>query len=81
MEALVAAISKIDNIAILILFMMCAGLGYLHIIWRKEEREDRAKMLDAFNSIVQALNDLRVSHAATLGELRAAIAAMTGRQP
>ena len=81
MEALVAAISKIDNIAILILFMMCAGLGYLHIVWRKEEREDRAKMLDAFNSIVQALNDLRVSHAATLGELRAAIAAMTGRQP
>ena len=81
MEALVAAIGKIDNIAILILFMMCAGLGYLHIVWRKEEREDRAKMLDAFNSIVQALNDLRVSHAATLGELRAAIAAMTGRQP
>ena len=81
MEALVAAIGKIDNIAILILFMMCAGLGYLHIVWRKEEREDRSKMLDAFNSIVQALNDLRVSHAATLGELRAAIAAMTGRQP
>lgn len=81
MEALVAAISKIDNVAIIILMLICAGLGYLHIIWRREEREDRGKMLAAFNSIVQALNDLRVSHAATLGELRAAIAAMTGRQP
>ena len=81
MEALVAFINKVDSIPILVLFAMCMGLGYLHIVWRKEERDDRAKMLDAFNSIVQALNDLRVSHAATLGELRAAIAAMTGRQP
>ena len=81
MEALVAAITKIDNVAIIILVLMCAGLGYLHVVWRAEERADRQKMLDAFNSIVQALNDLRVSHAATLGELRAAIAAMTGRQP
>jgi hypothetical protein len=48
---------------------MCAGLSWAHIVWRKEEREDRAKMLDAFNSIVTALNELRV-----------AIAAMTGKQ-
>lgn len=68
MEALVAAIGKTENIAIIILILMCAGLGYLHIVWRKEEREDRAKMLEAFNSITAALNDLRV-----------AIAAMTGK--
>jgi hypothetical protein len=81
MEALVAAIGKIDNVAIILLTMACFGLGWLHVVWRKEEREDRARMLEAFNAIVSALNDLRVSHAATIGELRAAIAAMTGRHP
>jgi hypothetical protein len=69
MEALVAAIGKTENIALIVLLLMCAGLSWAHIVWRKEEREDRAKMLDAFNSIVTALNELRV-----------AIAAMTGKQ-
>ena len=69
MEALVAIISKVDNVAILILLGICAGLAYLHVVWRKEEGEDRKKMLDAFNSIVNALNQLRV-----------AIAAMTGKE-
>ena len=69
MEALIAAaIGKTDNIALIVLLIMCSGLAYLHVVWRKEEREDRQKMLDAFNSIVTALNELRV-----------AIAAMTGK--
>ena len=69
MEALVAALAKTDNIALVVLLLMCAGLAYLHVVWRKEEREDRQKMLDAFNNIVTALNELRV-----------AVAAMTGKQ-
>lgn len=68
MDAIVAAIGKTENIAVIILILMCAGLGYTHILWRKEEREDRGKMLEAFNSITTALNELRV-----------AIAAMTGK--
>ena len=69
MEALLAVLAKIDNQLILVLLLLCSGLAYLHVVWRKEEREDRQKMLDAFNSIVAALNELRV-----------AIAAMTGKE-
>ncbi len=67
MEALVAAINKTENIALIILLLMCAGLSYAHIVWRKEEREDRQKLLDAFNTITAALNELRVAIAAGLG--------------
>jgi len=69
MEALLAVLGKIDNQLILVLLLLCAGLSYLHVVWRKEEREDRQKMLDAFNNIVNALNQLRI-----------AIAAMTGKE-
>ena len=61
MEALVAAIGKTENIALIVLMLMCAGLAWAHIVFRKEEREDRQKMLDAFNSVVSALNELRIT--------------------
>jgi len=61
MEALVAAIGKTENIALVVLMLMCAGLAWAHIVFRKEEREDRQKMLDAFNSVVSALNELRIT--------------------
>ena len=67
MEALVAAIGKTENIALVILMLMCAGLAYAHIVWRKEEREDRGKMLEAFTSVTAALNELRVAIAALIG--------------
>ncbi len=41
MEALLALIGKADNVAVLVLLIVSAGLGWAHIVWRKEDREDR----------------------------------------
>ena len=68
MEALVAAIGKTENIALIVLILMCAGLAYAHIIWRKEEREDRVKMLEVFGSLKDAINEMRVTLAAFTGK-------------
>lgn len=68
MEALVAAIGKTENIAVIVLLLMCAGMGWLHVVWRREEREDRAKMVEALNGITQAMNDLRVAVAVLTGK-------------
>jgi hypothetical protein len=68
MEELFKLLGKIDNVAILVLALMCLGLGYLHVVWRREEREDRAKMLDAFNKLVEAMNDVKVAIAAATGK-------------
>lgn len=59
MEALLAIIQKVDNIAILVLVGMVAGLSYLHIVWRREEREDRAKLLDLLRQNTDALNAIK----------------------
>lgn len=68
MEALVAAIGKTENIALIVLILMCAGLAYAHLVWRKEEREDRAKMLEVFGSLKDAINEMRVTLAAFTGK-------------
>lgn len=59
MEALVAAIAKVDNIAVLVLLLGCAGMGYLMVVWRREYREDLAKMLQTIDKNTEALNGLK----------------------
>lgn len=69
MDELIKLLGKVDNVAILVLCLMCIGLGYLHVVWRREEREDRQKMLETFGKIAEALNEVKI-----------ALAAQTGRQ-
>jgi Zn-dependent protease with chaperone function len=69
MDAAIGLLSKVDNIAVLVLSLGCLGLGYLHVVWRREERADRQAMMAAFNNLTTALNEIKV-----------AIAAQTGRQ-
>ncbi len=47
--------------------VLCIFLGYLHIVWRREEREDRQKMLEAFGKITEAMNEVKVALAAKTG--------------
>jgi hypothetical protein len=68
MEQLFKLLSKIDNVAILVLSLMCLGLGYLHVVWRREERTDRQAMLESFNKLTEALNDIKVAIAARTGQ-------------
>lgn len=61
MEALLALFAKSENIAITVLMAVCAGLGYLHIIWRREEREDRRRLYDVVEAQTRAVEALRTA--------------------
>lgn len=60
--------SKVDNVAILVLVAVCGCLIWLHVQWRKEEREDRRQLLDLVQKNTDALNGVKL-----------AIAVMTGK--
>ena len=67
MTELFQLLGKIDNVAILVLSLGCFGLGYLHVVWRREERADRQAMLEAFSKISDALTELKIAIAARTG--------------
>jgi hypothetical protein len=69
-EFLGPLLGKIQDPAVLVPTSGFVFLGYLHIVWRREEREDRQKMMEAFNKLVEALNQVKV-----------AIASVTGKAP
>ena len=68
MTELFQLLGKIDNVAILVLSLGCFGLGYLHVVWRREERADRQAMMEMVSKLTDALHDVKI-----------AIAAMTGK--
>lgn len=68
MEELVSLLDKISDVAVLIPTLGCIGLGYLHIVWRREEREDRKSALEALNRVTEALNGVRIALAAMSGK-------------
>lgn len=69
MEALLALVGKADNIAVLVLLGVTAALGWAHIVWRREEREDRRQLYAVVEAQTRAVE-----------ALRAAISLMVGRQ-
>ena len=52
-------LGKISDPVILVLLALIAGLSYLHVVWRREERDDRNKMLDVLGKNTEALNGVR----------------------
>lgn len=68
MEALVAVISKVDNVAILILLLACSGMAYLVHSMKRDYREDMSKMLDTINKNTEALNGLKNVLSASYGK-------------
>ena len=64
MEPLINAIAqafKTENIAIVVLMMVVCFLAWLLVTGRKEDREDRDKMVTALDSNTKAITDLRVA--------------------
>lgn len=61
--------AKFQDPTVLVLALFCFGMGYLHVVWRREEREDRAKMMDAFTKLVDALNQVKIAIAANTGKV------------
>jgi nitric oxide reductase large subunit len=56
-----AAAFKTENIAIVVLMMMVCLLTWLLVTGRKEDREDRDKMVTALDSNTKAITDLRIA--------------------
>jgi hypothetical protein len=69
MEALLPLLLKLQDPAVLVPVVGCIGLGWLHVIWRREEREDRKTMLTTFTEVTKALNGVQVAMAQLLGKL------------
>jgi hypothetical protein len=67
-EALIPLLAKLQDPAVLIPVLGCIGLSYLHIVWRREEREDRKSMLTTFGTVTEALNGVRIALAAFTGK-------------
>lgn len=64
---LTALIGKFDVITLMSLILI-GGCGWCHIVWRREDREDRAKFLDAFNKNSDALASLKNVISAATGK-------------
>jgi L-rhamnose isomerase len=60
--------NKIDNVAILVLVAVCGCLMWLHVQWRKEEREDRRQLLDLVQKNTDALNGVKLALAVMTGK-------------
>jgi len=58
-ELLLAVIGKSDNIAVLVLLLVCFGLGVLLVIWQKEARADRQKLYEVVEANTRAVEALR----------------------
>lgn len=61
--------SKTDNIAIVVLSAMLGVSLWLHVIWRREEREDRKQMMELLARSTEAYNGLRNVLSAALGKV------------
>jgi hypothetical protein len=68
LTGLLGIFTKVENIALLISMSVNVGLGWAHVIWRREERQDRAAMLETFNELTNALNSVKVILSAHTGK-------------
>lgn len=65
--AILAIIAKLDPV-MLVMILLIGGCGYYHIVWRREDREDKSKLLDAFNKNSEALSSLKNVISAATGK-------------
>ena len=60
-------IEKLDPTTI-VLLVLVAGCGWYHVIWRREDREDRQKMLESHDRMTEAMNGFKNLIAAITGK-------------
>jgi len=60
--------NKVDNVAILVLVAANGALLWMHVTWRKEEREDRRQLLDLVQENTKALNGVKLALAVMTGK-------------
>jgi F0F1-type ATP synthase assembly protein I len=62
-----ALIAKLDPVS-LILLIIVGFCGYFHVVWRKEDREDKEKMRQLLDKQIDATNGLRAVLSAITGK-------------
>lgn len=69
LQGLIAAISKTENIAVLVLMAMVVFLAWLNVTARREEREDRTKFIESLDGNTKAITELKITLAGLGGKL------------
>ena len=67
MEFLLPLLMKLQDPATIVPMLGCIGLGYLLLVSRREDREDRKASLEMQARMVEALNDVKIALAALTG--------------
>jgi len=62
-----ALILKLDPVT-LVLMILVGGCGYYHVVWRREDREDRKAMLETNAKLADALNNIKNVISAATGK-------------
>lgn len=62
-------IGKLDPTTIVLLILV-AGCGWYHVIWRREDREDRQRLLELHDKQIEATNGLRNVLSAISGKVQ-----------
>lgn len=67
--ALANVLGKLDPMTVVLLSII-AACGYYHVIWRREDREDRAKFIELMDKQIDATNGLRNVLSAMTGKVQ-----------
>ena len=62
-----ALIAKFDVVT-LVLLLLVGGCGYFHVIWRREDRQEREKLMGVIEKNNEALNGIKNVISAALGK-------------
>lgn len=79
MEALIAVINKINDPAVLVLLLVCAGLGFMLYLHTRYDRDDREKLLAALAAIKDAIVESKLAFVKEVSDLKIAIALVVKR--
>lgn len=50
--------SRPENVALMVSVTFNVALAWAHVVWRREERQDREKSVETFGEVVEAINRL-----------------------
>lgn len=67
-NAIAALFSNPQHVGLAVTTSGCLGLGWLHVVWRREERQDRDKLLEVVNKNSEALSGLKNVLSAATGK-------------
>ncbi len=82
-KAIADLIGNTESAGLMLALVISVGangfLGYFHIVWRREERQDRKAVEATITGVRVAIEESNKAVGETMQDVRNAISAMTGR--